>query len=327
MLLTSLFRAAHGSQSGVPNRRLNSCLLASLLMLFSALVSAQNDAPRASVFGIAHAAICVSDLGKARAFYRDLLGFAEPFSLRRQDGDEWIGFIKLNDQQYVELFVQDTRFAGLLNHFAFFTDNAEGMKSYLVSRGIKLVSDLHRGQTGDEFFSVVDPDGHLIEIVQYQPDGWNAQNRGRYLPSARISQHLSHMGVPVASMPAALGFYRDVLGFQQVAQDATSGGVPAWVNVRVPNGTDYLHLVLVPARQSVEQLKAQTHIGLTTASVGKSVADLKSRSNGPVYAHSIEVQVNDEGRPTTTLFDPNGAKIELMEGLTGSGGPAVSSRK
>src|SRR5688500_1000879 len=56
------------------------------------------------ILGIAHMALFVSDLGKARAFYEGFLGFDEPFALKRDDGSDRIAFVKVNDQQYIELF-------------------------------------------------------------------------------------------------------------------------------------------------------------------------------------------------------------------------------
>jgi lactoylglutathione lyase len=284
-----------------------------VVFLFAAQVVAQNEPKRPHILGIAHVAVFVSDLDQARSFYRNFLGFDEPFSLRRADGSQWIGFIKINDQQYLELFKEDPRFAGLLSHLAFYTDDAGAMREYLVSRGVKLMGELHKGQTGDKFFSIRDPDGRLIEIVEYQPDSWSSRERGRFLPPTRASDHLTHIGITTISVPAALRFYRDLLGFQEIAQDMVSRAQPAWVSVRVPDGTDYIHLLFVPKAPLADQLKAQTHVGLASPDLGKSVLDLQSRTSGPMYTHPLEVQVGHEGKRIAGLVDPDGAKIELVE--------------
>jgi lactoylglutathione lyase len=88
---------------------------------------------RPHILGVAHMALYVSDLQAARAFYKDLLGFAEVFSLKRDDGSDRIAFIKINDDQYIELFAESPRQEGHLNHIAFFTDSAEAMRDYLAS--------------------------------------------------------------------------------------------------------------------------------------------------------------------------------------------------
>ena len=106
---------------------------------------AQNQT-RPRVLGVAHMALYVSDLQAARAFYKDFLGFAEPFVLKRDDGSDRIAFIKINDQQYIELFADAPKQDGHLNHIAFYTDSAEGLRQYLVTRGVKVPDSVGKGR-------------------------------------------------------------------------------------------------------------------------------------------------------------------------------------
>ena len=70
--------------------------LASILILMSAVCMAQ-EAKRPRVLGDAHIAIYVSDLHQARAFYKDFLGYAEPYTLKAKGTDtDRIVFIKIN---------------------------------------------------------------------------------------------------------------------------------------------------------------------------------------------------------------------------------------
>ena len=73
---------------------------------------------RPKILGVAHLAVFVSDLPKARAFYEDLLGFAEPFTLPKPDGSVEIAFVKINDRQWIELFNRPSAGEGQLNHIA-----------------------------------------------------------------------------------------------------------------------------------------------------------------------------------------------------------------
>src|SRR5260370_30843966 len=104
--------------------------LVTLLLLtpfiFGSQAVAKRNRPR--ILGVAHMALYVSDLQAARAFYKDLLGFAEVYSLKRDDGSDRIAFIKINDDQHIELFAESPRQVGHLNHIAFFTDSAEAMR-------------------------------------------------------------------------------------------------------------------------------------------------------------------------------------------------------
>ncbi len=56
------------------------------------------------ILGVAHLAVFVSDLAKARAFYQDLLGLEESFTLPKADGTVEIAFVKIDDRQWIELF-------------------------------------------------------------------------------------------------------------------------------------------------------------------------------------------------------------------------------
>src|SRR5262245_60291783 len=87
------------------SRRLLS--VAGLLLVVACVVSGFSQTqgpPRPKILGVAHLALFVSDLGKARAFYRDLLGYDESFTLPKSDGSVQIAFVKINDRQWIELF-------------------------------------------------------------------------------------------------------------------------------------------------------------------------------------------------------------------------------
>src|SRR6059036_1021999 len=108
-----------------------------LLFAIASLCFAQ-EAKRPRIQGVAHMALFVTDLAKARVFYKDFLGYGEPYLLKRDDGSERIIFIKINENQYLELFTDAPRGEGKLNHISFYTDDAKAMRAYLASRGVKV---------------------------------------------------------------------------------------------------------------------------------------------------------------------------------------------
>src|SRR5258708_5155783 len=104
-------------------------LAASLLLAISSSGSLSNSligdqVKRPRVLGVAHMALFVSDLQKARAFYKDFLGYEEPYVLKSKDGADRIAFIKINENQYLELFAENPKQDGRLNHISFLTDSA-----------------------------------------------------------------------------------------------------------------------------------------------------------------------------------------------------------
>src|SRR5947199_1088872 len=189
-------------------------------ILAASVAFAQPAPPRPKVLGVAHMAVYVKDLAKTRQFYEDFLGFAEAFTLPAKDGKGGtrIVFIKVNDHQYFEIFNEADRGEGQLNHISFYTDSADGMYQYLKSKGIEVMGDkgsVGKGQTGNKNFNVKDPDGHIVEIVEYQPDSWTAKNGGKFEPATRISNHIMHVGVLVGDLDKSMQFYRDILGFKE----------------------------------------------------------------------------------------------------------------
>lgn len=59
-----------------------------LLISFVVVARAGDEPQRPKILGISHVGFYVSNLQKARWFYEDFLGFAEPYNLRRNDVKE-----------------------------------------------------------------------------------------------------------------------------------------------------------------------------------------------------------------------------------------------
>lgn len=106
-------------------------------------LGAQEAPRRPRITGISHAAFFVSDLAKARAFYEGFLGYRSPYSIPRKDPKEPLVWIKINDRQSVALFPgsEVTPETDRLFHVAIETDDAEGMRRYLQSKGFSPAGD------------------------------------------------------------------------------------------------------------------------------------------------------------------------------------------
>ena len=297
------------------------------LLLISLLSSspAATGPARPRILGVAHMALFVSDLEKSRDFYERFLGFEEPYVLKLEDGSVRIAFIKVNDYQYLELFVGRPTQDGHLNHIALLTDSAEGMRAYLASRGVKVPDKVSKGRIGNLNFNLTDPDDHTVEIVEYQPDGWTTRERGRFMPDTRISSHIAHLGILVGALDPALKFYGDVLGFREFWRGSSNDKVLSWVNVRVPDADDYLEFMLYSGKQDAAQMGVKNHICLITPDIIKAVAILEARPARKQYSRPIEIKVGKNGKRQANLFDPDGTRIELMEPNTFDGKAVPSS--
>ena len=293
-----------------------------------------DQAQRPRILGVSHMALYVSDLGKARAFYKDFLGYAEPYTLKRDDGSERIAFIKINEDQYLELFAEPPKKDGHLNHISIQTDSAEGMREYLASQGVKVPEKVGKGKIGNSNFNITDPDGHTVEIVEYEPDSWTRQHKGKDMPETRISTHLSHVGIMIGPLEPAMKFYHGILGFNEFWRGSSSGKVLSWVNMRVPDGhfqganlgeEDYIEFMLYTEPLDARQLGVKNHICLVVPDIQKAVATLEARPAYKDYGQKIEVKTGVNGKRQANLFDPDGTRVELMEPDTANGKPVPPS--
>jgi lactoylglutathione lyase len=298
-------------------------LLASLLVATPHFIQAAVKRPK--ILGIAHMAFYVTDFPATRAYYKDFLGFAEPYDLKNDDGTIGIAYIKVNDYQYLELFHQPPRGDGMLNHIAFYTDNAEQLRRYLISRGIHAPAQVREGRTGDKSFTVKDPDGHTVEFVEYQSDGWAMKHRGKDMPATRVSHHIMHIGFTVGALARSRKFYGDVLGFTEFWRGSSDGVTLSWVDLRVPDGKDYVELMLYKQLPPQAKRGGENHVSLMTPDIFKAVATLRSRAAALNYTHEIEIHVGHNRQRQANFFDPDGTRTELMEPFTIDGKPTPPS--
>ncbi len=306
-------------------------LAALLLFVLTAVACRKTQPPAAAsppagkLLGIAHMALFVSDLDKARGFYRDLLGFEEAFKLPKPDGSDRISFIKVNEQQYIELFAEPPRDDGRVYHISLYTDDVQALRARLLAAGVS-ASPIGVGKIKNTQFGIVDPDKHNIELVQYLPGGWSMQNAGKFMPESRVSTRIAHLGVLVGKLEPSLKFYRDTLGFREIWRGGPSDKVLSWVNMRLPEGDDYLELMLYDTLPPPDQRGGKNHICLVVPDIAKAVAQLEARPARKSYPHKIEIKVGVNRKRQANLFDPDGTRVELMEPNTIDGKPTPPSK-
>ncbi len=279
---------------------------------------------RPKIKGVAHIALFAHDYEKARAFYRDFLGFEEPYSLTNADGTPSLTFFKINERQYIELFPEKTADTDRLNHISIETDDAEAMRVYLGSRGVQVPVKVGKGRIGNSNFNIKDPEGHTIEIVQYEPTGWTIRERGKHLPATRIATRITHVGIVVTQYQAEMKFYQDVLGFKETWRGTKLGGTElSWVNLKVPDGDDYVELMLFRDAPLETARGTAHHLCLEVADVPASVKILEARPYP--YGKPIEAKTGVNRKRQANLFDLDGTRTEMMERVTIDGKPTPSS--
>jgi lactoylglutathione lyase len=299
---------------------------AGAILAATSLLAQTAAVERPKILGVAHMALYVKDLDKTRQFYEKFLGFGEPFTLPPKGGGPGvrIAFIKVNDYQYIEIFNEKDRGEGQLNHISIYTENAEIMRDYLASKGVAVPEKVGKGQTLNKNYNIKDPDGHLVEIVEYQPDSWTAREKGKFMPDTRISDHIMHIGFLVGDLDKSLAFYHGVLGFNEFWRGSGSPKMLSWVNMRVPDGQDYVELMLYNKLPPPDGRGGKNHMSLTVPDAQKALAELKKRAPG-LYDKEMVIQVGVNKKRQINLYDPDGTRVELMEANTIDGQPAPNS--
>jgi lactoylglutathione lyase len=303
----------------------------SSIAVFSTIITiAASFAPaqavkRPRITGVAHMAIYAHDVDKSIAFYRDFLGYAEPFRLNRASGNLHLAFVKINDRQFIEVFPEKAEGTDRLNHIALEVEDAEAMRLYLASRGVKVPDKTPVGRIGNANFNITDPDGHTVEIVQYLPGGRTAQQKGKDLAETRISTRIMHVGISVGSLEKALAFYGKILGFEETWRGSSKGKELNWVNVRVPDGDDYVEFMLYKNAPTVERLGTMHHLSLEVPDIEAAKSTLDGRPARKGYTREMTIKTGVNKKRQLNLYDPDGTRIELMEPKTIDGQPAPSS--
>jgi catechol 2,3-dioxygenase-like lactoylglutathione lyase family enzyme len=296
------------------------------LLVLPVMSQESKDLKRPPITGVAHAAFYTKDVESARKFYKDFLGYAEPFSLMAANGkDLALTFIKINDRQYVEVFPEKKQGGNRMYHFAVETSDAEAMRKYLASKGMKVPEKTPVGKTGNSNYFVTDPNGTICEIVQYESTSMSARTLGKDMPGTRISARMSHVGFQVPDLDKAISFYCGILGFKETWRGSRDGKNVTWVNLKLPESNDYVELMLFDKEPTGGSMGTMNHICLEVKDVSESASILKSRQLPEGLKAPTEMKTGINKKRQINCYDIDGTRVEIMEASTVDGQPVPSS--
>jgi catechol 2,3-dioxygenase-like lactoylglutathione lyase family enzyme len=289
---------------------LSACVLASLALCGAIFSQTNSPAPtRPPIIGVAHIGLRTDDLAAARKFYGNILGFQEPFTVDRPEGGLLLTYFKVNDHQYIEVFPGKTADQIQLSHIAFETTDIQKLRDYLAANGVKAPATLKKGLDNNISFMIKDPDGHDVEFVQYMPGSLHTLNFGKFLPDTRVSDHIIHVGVTVQDRAAADHLYRDVLGFHEFWHGGMKDEQTDWVDMRVPEGTDWLEYMLNVRNPTPHTLGVMNHLALGVPSTEAGAKTVMARG----YETKETPKIGRDGKWQFNMYDPNLTRSELME--------------
>jgi lactoylglutathione lyase len=275
-----------------------------VLALFSLpAVAAKHAADPPRITGVAGIAYDVTDLNKARAWYEGFVGFQEAGAVKNPDGTNHAVFVKINDHQYIELIQEPATNHGFLHGAIFQTNNAEGMRQLLKSKGITVPDKVTKDAAGNLGFDITDPSGFDLEIVQYLPHSITGKSRGKDMPADRISDHIDHIGLLVNDRDESIKWYGDAFGFVKEGDGS---------KMVIGAGPDRFELGVDKKNRTIDRYHVKDHICLSVPDVPKITAELNAKPQARDY-RTIESHQLPNGKHVDELYGPDGNRIELME--------------
>ncbi len=268
------------------------------------------DLARPPITGVSHIALYAADPANSERFYVHDLG-----AIMREDAENPRGArYYFSEAQYVEILPLPAAYASVnrLDHVAFATADAQGLRAYLAAHGIAAPGGVARGKDGSTWFEVSDPEGNRIQFVQ-------EADRPRAVPRNPLSSHLIHVGFMIHDRGREDAFYRTVLGFRPYWFGGMRDEAPTWISLQVPNGTDWLEYMIVgtpqgrgiPADMKPADVGILNHFSLGVGNIEDAYTllwngdRLRGQTNTPKIGRDAKWQLN--------LLDPDGTRAEIME--------------
>jgi catechol 2,3-dioxygenase-like lactoylglutathione lyase family enzyme len=211
----------HLSGHRIGRQAIHLVLLALLSTLLPTLARSQDEIRTPPFNGVAHVAIRVHDLAASVAFY-EKLGFEQAFDLRKNDVP-YESFIKINDNQFIELYPTTERdpAVGFL-HLCFEGDDLNDIYDDYISHGLTPTA-VRKAGAGNLLFTMAGPQQpsgpQNIEYTQYMPGSLHSNDQGKHLGSDRVAEKLIAVSLAMRDPAAARDFYINQLHFKPIAGD------------------------------------------------------------------------------------------------------------
>lgn len=273
---------------------------------------------RPAITGVSHIAVYAADAARAEHFYVHNLG-----AVKRSDPENPAGArYYFSGAQFVEVLPLPAD-AGLnrLDHVAFNTADADGLRRFLAGRKIAVPSFVIRRGDGSQSFAVHDPEGHAIEFVQPPPSP-------PAVPDGGLSTHIIHVGFVIRDRAKEDGFFREVLGFRPYWYGGMQDdGPPAWVSQQVPDGRDWLEYMITDKTLTQAQMGVLNHFSLGVTNMEAAYTRLwnENRMDGQADSRGQQFvpKIGRDAKWQLNLLDPEGTRAEVME-LRAIGKPCCS---
>jgi catechol 2,3-dioxygenase-like lactoylglutathione lyase family enzyme len=285
-------------------------LAVAFLVAVTAAAVAQTSPARPKITGISHLAVYTSDPAATDHYYREIIGAAK---LPNPENSKGVRYAMSSIQFIDVLPLPANSGINCLDHTAYNTEDAEGLRKFLAAKSWKTPAKVEKGADGSRWFSVLDPEGNKVEFVQpaHLPPTVIAPNA--------IGHHIIHLGILVHNRAVEDTFYRNLLGFRPYWYGGMVEGRLDWVSQQLPDSHDWLEYMLtsgpsgsgIPATMSQHDLGVLDHLSIGENSVNDAykVLEAGNRLGG---VHDAHTQIGKDGKGQFNLYDPDGIRLELM---------------
>ncbi len=273
---------------------------------------------RPPITSVSHLAVYAGDATKTGRFYVHDLGAVKRLDAENPQGVRYY----FSSSQFVEVLpLPANAGANRMDHIAFNTANAEGLRKYLEARNVQVPGAVTKGTDGSFWFQVKDPEGILVEFVQ----------PGHKRPAIAVNPlfgHIIHVGAVVHDRALEDTFYREILGFRPYWYGGMKDDAPpSWVSQQVPDGPDWLEYMVTSNPLSQAQMGVLNHFSLGVPNMEKAFTALwnQDRLQGQVDARGQQIvpKIGRDAKWQLNLLDPDGTRAEVME-LHAIGKPCCS---
>lgn len=268
-----------------------------------------NAQDRPKILGVSHIAVYASDAKTTEHYYTYVLGAQKALDPESSQGVRYF----FSADQYVEVLpLPAAAGKNRLDHIAFVTSDAEGMRKYLGAKGWHVPAALEAGRDGSHWFDVFDPEGNRVQFVEP-----GARLKSIDAPRA-ISHHIIHVGILIHDRATEDTFYRGLLGFKPYWYGGMQDTKIDWVSQQIPDGHDWLEYMVaggpgkgIPDSMSQQTLGVLNHFALGEASVDEAFKTLQA-SNRLEGRHDPAPKMGRDGKIQLNMYDPDGTRAELM---------------
>jgi catechol 2,3-dioxygenase-like lactoylglutathione lyase family enzyme len=288
--------------------------MVSLLFAASAAIAQdadKNGNERVHIYGIAGVRIYVSGLPASRRFYKTITDADDRHCDLCETTEPEPAAFRFGSGQFLLLSQAPTdHLKNEIAEITFTADNLKLLKKKLQSQKMKIATEKEQGEI--VVLRTFDPEGHSLAFVQKDVPIKLAVYHTGQASDTVLNEQIIHAGFVVHDRSTMDKFYRDLLGFHLYWYGGMKDGDTDWVDMQVPDGTDWIEYMLnVPADADARTRGVMNHVALGVRSVEAADKALLDEKLPDLVAEQPEI--GRDGKWQLNLYDPDLTRVELME--------------